>query len=330
MRRALALLPCLLFGCKPSRLAAVSNDGRVASTVASGTSIAGRGRVAEGGIALAWSPDGQTLAIAAKDGVILWPKGTRLSSLTAPLAWSPTGDRLAGMGTKGIEVRDLASGERVLGASGTMPERLRWMPDGRVLAVQTHSLELGEGTRLPRGAGTILDAMPGADGGIVWLEAGPIKKPTDVLTVPLLHGHWEPATGKETSAKIATMSTLLGVASARRLTIPTRFALSPDDERYAVAGIFVEAGTRSLDRMRVLTDRAKPTPAERDELARLSKAARKRSFVVRFNAAGARTTVWNETIASEEDGPTDLAWSPDSRWLAVARNSGTVRIAAGE
>ena len=329
MRRALALLPLLLFGCKPSRLAAVSNDGRVASTVVSGTSIAGRGRVAEGGIALAWSPDGQTLAIAAKDGVLFWPKGNRLAGLTAPLAWSPTGDRLAGMGEKGVEVRDLASGARTLGAPGTMPERLRWTANGRVLVVQAHSLDI-EGKIVQRSAGTILDAMPRADGSVGWLESGPTKTPTGILTAPLLHGRWDLATGGVTVTKIATMSTLLGVASARRLTIPTRFALSPDGDRYAVAGIFVEAGTRSLDRMRALTDKAKPTPVERNELARLSKAARKRSFVVRFSAVGVRTTVWNETIASEEDGPTDLAWSPDGRWLAVARNSGTVRIAAGE
>jgi hypothetical protein len=327
--RSALLLPLVLFGCAPGRQAAVSSDGRVASTVATGTFLTGRGRVAESGSDLAWSPDGQTLAIAAKDGVLFWPQGTRIAGMSGRLAWSSDGTKLAGIVADKVAVWDMTTQKLREVPTDGVPSEIRWMPDGQILGVDESGFQVEGHDKVVRGGVTLFDAAPQADGTVVWLEAGSTAKRSDHLQAQLRLGQWNPVTKSVTATKIATVGTLLGAASARRLMIPTRFALAPGGGRYAVAGIVIEAGTRGLTRLKAIADKPNPTKVEQDEYERLLKAARKRSVVFHMSFSGQRESLWSETVPTVFDGPSDLAWSPNGQWLAIARKNGTVRVAAG-
>lgn len=337
MRRSLFLLPLLIVGCAPGRQAAVSNSGRVASTAEGGTYVAGAGKVGPHAEDVAWSPDGKTLAYSAKNATILWPGGDRIPRLDGKLSWSPDGKTLAGDFAKGVGVWDSAT-KRVRGTGTLIPMiGIRWMPDGRVLEVDGTGFQVEGIPRVIRETGeatsrTVLDAMPQPDGTVVWLETGPPKtnRTSDSLSVPLLEGRWTPTKGVESIVLIGQWGSLLGTPSPLGLTIPDHLALSPDAKRYAVAGLVVETDAKSLTRLKALADRkGDPTPSERREYWRLSNAARKRSVLALFEPGKASRVLWSETLQSEEGSPTDVEWSPDGQWLAVARKDGTVRIRVG-
>ncbi len=337
MRRLLFLAPLLLVGCRASRQAAVSSDGRVASTVEGGTFVAGRGKVAEGGSSLAWSPDGQTLAVATDEGALLWPKGERVAGLQGPLAWSPDGSALAGTRNGHTEVSNLGTG----GSRDpdlrfvNEPDALRWTPDGRVFGHQGGLIRLEGGASLDRKTARIQDAVAIPGGEIAWIETDykEAKSISAALASPVRVGRWNPADGAASASTRGMVGSLLGPASSRRLSFPLHLALAPDGVRFAAGGFVLEAGARTVARLKDLIDKKGPSKAEDAEMDRILKTARTRAVVVRFDGTGPGTTVWSapvQMVMGEERGIEDLEWSPDGRWLAIARKDGTVRVAMGE
>ena len=100
--------------------------------------------------AVAWSPDGDSLAIPVYRGswgIEIWHvpsrRRTRLHEASGPLrgsalAWSPTGDRIAAGGGKrgGFVIFDTMTGEELVLRRGhtSRVESIAWSPDGRRLA----------------------------------------------------------------------------------------------------------------------------------------------------------------------------------------------------
>lgn len=331
------------------RQASVSSDGRVASTTSGGTYIAGKGRVAEGGNAVAWSPDGQTLAISIRrrtlredgapydrDDVVFWPSGPHLDhpyGLQRPLAWSPNGDRITGSQAGVTGVFSMPDGKAVR-STGPRPSLLRWTSDGRLLAISGSAIYLDDKPVVQREKTVLIDAVP-TPTGIVWLEsdaprvvaAGESPKLSDKS--PIRIGQWNAADGAVSIVDKGAFGTLLSPSSDRRLSYPTVYELAPDGLHGAVAGVVLEGGARSIARLRVLMAKASPTPVESAEFARLLRTLRKKCVVTRADAAGGRDSLWSSLMTTMDEGVTDLAWSPDGKWLAIARKDGTVRVAAG-
>gem|GEM_PF-3838084 len=336
MRRALPLVPLVLLGvpfgvvgCKPGRQASVSSVGGVASTVEGGTFVAGQGRVAEGGDDVAWSPDGSTLAISTRSGVVFWPKGDPVPKMHGPLAWSPFGDRLAGKLGEVVVVHDLASGATKPTTLGASPEGLCWTPDGRLIGIGPRQIEVDGGLRMEFKEAECADAVATADGKVTYLARnGTSRKASDRLTESLSLGQWDPTTGTTSGGAAGKTNEIFGTPSPRRLDVPLRLALAPDGRRYAAACLRIEAGTRALVRLKALADRPTATPAETKEINALLKGARLTSVVVLVSADGHGQTLWSALADDKDGGPTDLAWSPDGAWLAIARRDGTVRLAA--
>jgi small GTP-binding protein len=108
-------------------------------------------------LALAWSPDGQTLLSGSAEGhLLLWsiPEATLRSRVAAPsdatgerpdifaVAWHPEGDVFAsGGGDATVTIWDVPSGERIRGItnpiSGQYVTSVAWSPDGHLLAAAT-------------------------------------------------------------------------------------------------------------------------------------------------------------------------------------------------
>ena len=340
------------------RHAAVSSNGRVASTTPSGTYVSGQGRVAMGGDGVEWSPDGQTLAISVKrlrtvigpkgetfvygdDDVVFWPSGPQLQHpyrLQRPLAWSPRGDRLAGRQADVTGVFSMPDG-KALWSLGPRPSVLHWAEDGRLLEVAGSQIYLDKEVTAPRRpvverkGMTIIDAVPTSTGA-TWLETdartgGPDERPFLSETAPVRIGRWNAADGSISTVAHRSLGSFLAPSSTRRMAIPMLLRLGPDGLHGAVAGIVVEGGPRSIARLRLLMGKATPTVAEAAELPRLMGTVRKRCVVARADAGGGYDALWTDPIVSIEDGPIDLAFSPDGKWLAIARRNGTVRVAMG-
>lgn len=328
MKRVLVLLPLLLAGCRPGRQAAVSNDGRVASTTDAGTFVAGRGRVTEGGSDLAWSPDGSALAVATKEGVTLWPKGGSIERLAPPIAWSPYGDAIAGTADGKVRIRNLLTSETREAALDGTPQSLRWVAGERLLSVEPNRLQVEGAPPVSLPNGTILDAVA-TIGGIVYLQSvGKPERLSDLATSSLRLGRWQPGSDALNVAPVAKADDLFGGASPRRVAVPLAFALAPDGTHFAAAGVRLESTPRAIARLKALADAPKPTKAQQSEVQALLKAVRTTHVVLRVDSAGHAETIWTSP-ATEGDWRTDLTWSPDGAWLAIARKDGTVRIAAG-
>ncbi len=330
MRRVLFLIPLVLCGCRPGRQAAVSSDGRVASTVANGTFISGRGKVAEGGEDVTWSPDGQTLAIAADGGVAFWPKGDKIPGLGRPFAWSPFGDQIAATSDSGVRIKNLLTGETRSAVFAGKPTVLRWTVDGRLLGMEHSLLQLDGGAKLDRESKSIFDATPTADGTVTWLETDDYEHQKGrLLDAPMRLGHWNPADGAVTVTNLPNAGSLFGLSSTRKLYVPVNFALSPDGNEIAAAAFQVETGTRGITRLKELANKtAELTKAENAVAETILKAARISDIVVRLSPSGQADTLWSSPVENREWETIDLSWSPDGKWLAIARKDGTVRVAA--
>jgi len=328
MRRVLFLIPLVVCGCRAGRQGAVSSDGRVASTIDSGTFISGRGKVAEGGEEVAWSPDGQTLAIAADGGLAFWPKGEKIPGLGKPFAWSPFGDQIAATTDSGVRIKNLLTGESRSADFTGKPNALRWTADGHLLAVEEGLLQLEGVSKLDREKKTILDATPAADGTVTWLETDMTDHKKPLLDSPMRLGHWNPVDGAVTVSNLPDASRLFGLASPRKMYVPIDFALAPDGTRIAAAAFQVETSARSITRLKALATKANVTKAESAEAETILKAARISDMVVRLTPSGQADTLWSSPILNREWEQTDLSWSPDGKWLAIARKDGTVRVAA--
>ncbi|RYG22864.1 hypothetical protein EON82_15840, partial [bacterium] len=289
MKYALVLLPIVLVGCKQGRQAAVSNDGRVASTVDSGTSVAGRGKIAGGGGDVVWSPDGQTLAVSTKDGTAFWPKGETIPDLIGPYAWSADGASLAGIDKDKVVVKNLQSGETREANldTGAIPDGLGWTSEGWTFGWHEGDLAVEGGKRIERKGVTIQDAVSVESGDVAWIEAvtGPAKSFRSAMLQPLRLCRWTPSSGAVTSKSLGPLGTLLSPNSPRRISLPLQFALAPGASSVAVAGVVVEAGARTVERLKVLAEK-KTTQAEEKEIERLLAASRAKTVVVRIDATG--------------------------------------------
>lgn len=330
MRRVLFLIPLVVCGCRPGRQADVSSDGRVASTVQSGTFISGRGKVAEGGDDVAWSPDGQTLAISADGGIAFWPKGDKVPGLGRPFAWSPFGGQIAATADSGVRVKNLLTGESRNAVFSGKPTVLRWTVDGRLLGMEQDVLELDGGAKLERENKSIFDFTPTADGTVTWLETDNFDKQKGrLLDAPMRLGHWNPADGAVTVSNLPDAGRFFGLASPRKIYVPIDYALSPDGTRIAAAAFQVEASARGITRLKELANKTSDlTKAENAEAETILKSARISDMVVKLNPSGQADTLWSSPIENREWEQIDLSWSPDGKWLAIARKDGTVRVAA--
>ena len=326
MRRFPILALLVLAGCKPGRQAAVTNDGLVASTVDGRTSVAGRGRVATGGEALAFSPDGKRLAIAAQDGAVIWPDGERLAGMGGPLAFSPDGGALAGSVGERILVWDVTSGRTRPTTIRGLPTGLRWTQDGRPFGFGGRELQMDGQASITTRRESVIDAAAMDDGEVAFIAWDALPdSPSDVLHRTIVRGRWDPKTGSVSTERAMRVPDLFGSTSSGRLDVPLRLALAPDGLAFVAAGVRVEASPANLRRMEALTDRANPTPAEQREMNARLKAARLTNAVVRIDGRGRSTTLWNAP-GDGEHTVTDVEFSPDGRWLAIALPDRTVRI----
>ncbi len=129
-------------------------------------------------IALAWSPDGNTLAAAAVGGPITLCDGQtgRIRHLlaghefgTTALSWSPQGTLLASSGQDGtVRLWNPADGteDRVLEAGSAWVERVAWSPSGTLIAAAA-----GKKIRLWNPAGRLVqefDDHPSTVADIQW------------------------------------------------------------------------------------------------------------------------------------------------------------------
>ena len=97
--------------------------------------------------AIAYAPDGNTLATATSTGIVLYdtaefrPRLTIATGLAAyNVLWSPDGRQIAAPGDDGLILYDAATGEEVRRLSESQPaglgEELAWSPDGRTIAAR--------------------------------------------------------------------------------------------------------------------------------------------------------------------------------------------------
>lgn len=330
MRHAFLLLPLLvLAGCQVGRQGTVSDDGRVASVVDGGTFVAGRGKIAEGGDDAAWSPNGQTLAIGTSKGALLWPEGRRVPGLGRPLAWSPLGDSLAGMeaDSNKVKVYDVTnSTAREVEISGPL-SAIRWMADGRILGVGDHNLQIESGATLKRADSDVLDAMPIGNGDVSLLEVSNVDSISNAIRKPIRWRTWSSTSGTVTGSTDLIAGELLGPSSTRRISFPFSFALAPNGKRFAVGGVRIESSPRAIARLLELGKARSLSAAQNKELDELLGNARKTSIVVRIDEGGASTPLWSSPLGKTIER-IDLSWSPNGKWLAIAREDGTVRVAA--
>ncbi len=327
MRRSLILLPLLLVGCKAGRQAAVSNDGRVASTAEGGTYVAGVGRVGPSAQALAWSPDGSTLAYTTRGQVRLWPGARRIVGLGSPMAWSPDGRALAAVRGSRVVVRDLGTGrERATTLQGDI-KGLRWAAGVGLVGLGTRSLAIDGGPTANLGTSRPLDVVAGPDGRLTFIAFNEDPKTlADLPGLTLLRGEWTPG-GAVKTVLISRLDALLPTERPDQRDVPLGFRLSSGGGTVAVDALRIEAAPSRLERLETILRKGETMSMDDREAKSILDAARLSSSVVGINAAGRTRTLWKGS-SLHESGPTDLAWSPDGRWLAVARNAGTVRVRA--
>jgi Tol biopolymer transport system component len=142
-------------------------------------------RVASGGAAPAWSPDGRWIAFLRQHAVwLVAPDGSAEHRLHAgdPAHWSPDGTRLAGwLSGKIVGVVDAASGRVLYQTAGY---EMAWSPDGTRIAIDT-----GNGIDVVNadGSGRRTVARNGATGAI-WSPDGTRIAFTRYHCVQIFHG----------------------------------------------------------------------------------------------------------------------------------------------
>jgi WD40 repeat protein len=143
-----------------------------------------------------WSPDGQLLAYSGADNSVrLWsPGGSRALDTgheIAALAWSPDGRSLAVANkilmSNGVQVWDVASG-RVAATIGDMQTKVNaiaWRPDGKQIAIGGADLSGGK-VLLSDPSGTQITSVAGTQSevtSVTWAAKGTLVVTTDTLRV---------------------------------------------------------------------------------------------------------------------------------------------------
>ncbi len=324
MRRlSILVLAFVAAGC---RHVAVSNEGRIASASRTGTYVADVGRVAGGSEAIAWSPDGTTLAIHKDGGTLLWPKGKIIPKFQPPFAWSPDGKSLAGWDGTKVVALNLASGTRRTPrlTFHVAPERLGWTLDGKPFGYSAIDGVRVDGLGLVARPRSDFEAVaPTQDGGLVWLDGlrlGSGNALAEMLAVPIHVGHWSPGR-KLSNLPMGTVGDLLASPTEGSLSLPTFAAIAPGGKRLAIAGIVAEGSPEAIAKLR----RAR----KKEDQDRLLKRLRTRAVVVLIEEDERRRELWCAPLELDYDaiGVEDLAWSADGRWLAIGLADRTVRLA---
>jgi WD40 repeat protein len=331
-----------------------------AATLRAGASA----RIEDFPVALAWSPDGRSLAVGCGEGrihlVAADSGNTRLLGEHAPgvldLCWQPKGDLLATAGQDGA-VRTWhvagAEGGRLLHRSPRWPAGLAWKADGQALAFASGKelmVLAADGSALATLGGHAVplshlawrgrDELIAAGNGALFVD----RVDTGAIEQFLLEG--TPLTlSLSPDAKIAACGLADGTLNFRYLNNRKRSRMSGYEGKVALTGWsansrFLASSSTGASTL-VVWDFGGKGPEGSTPLELVAHEERIESLAWQGNGAllatagrDWRVVLWRPGPGSRKpldiqllDGPAGMiCWSPDARRLAVAQPSGTVRF----
>ncbi len=281
-------------------------------------------------LAVAWSPDGQRLAIGGSEVVIqIWDVATRKSLVTCEghtgseheVAWSPDGKRLASAsGDSTARIWDVDTGKSLLTYQnhffGHMPvgvQSVAWSPDGKRLA------SAGQDAKVQ-----IWDADSGATLRTCWIHTkavvgvawSPDGKRLASASLDLTVRIWDATTGEPLLTCRGHSEAVFGIA------------WSPDGTRLASASAdhTVRIWDARLDQPPLLLclGHAKDVlgVAWSPDGTRLASASMDQTVRIWDAATGELALTYQGHTGDVQK----VAWSPDGKWLASASADGTVRL----
>jgi WD40 repeat protein len=279
--------------------------------------------------AVAWSPDGKTLASASADNTIrLWdpPSGRTLRTLSGhsdtvlSVAWSPDGKTLAsGSADKTVRLWDATDGRllRILRGHAGMIRVVAWNPDGKTLAsasadqtVRLWNPANGRPERMLRGHTNDVE-------GVAWNPDGKtLASASADQTIRL----WNAVTGQ-------ALRVFRGHSDYVRSV-----AWSPDGQRLASAGRDGYVGlwnAKSPKALRFLKNSEIPSQSPLWSVAwspdgkTLASGGEPNTGVGLWDADSGKKL---RTLAGHSYGIFAVAWNPDGRTLASGSVDGTIRL----
>lgn len=341
---AVLLLSVGLTGCRASYDADLSPDGTtVAQMTSQGLTLRSLDPQVQdrflNGKALSgprFSPDGKTLV--ANDNqtgrlILVDAKSGKSKDyavkLAPPFAWRPDGTEVIGWASeKRADVFHVKTGQVVRSYALERPDSLKWLPQGRDLALAYHDrvalLRNGKATTVPAELARV--GTVGADAGhVVWVEHEGIEARDEIPTGRMIV--------RQMDLRDLHVSTVRDIADMAKLVkgeevlLPGAVSLSPDGERVALSAIVVK-NPRDVwdDYLSLLKKRPKGlTQADRETMKRIEKRLRFEGVAVLLPFSGGEATVVAKIDNFKQiyDLPTGFEWSTDGSKLALVFNDRT-------